>query len=353
MEDVALWAFERDDEEESPPVVLRLSNGREIESAAWFDCNEAQDEHWLPSLGAETWSNLIKLDDVVAFYDRTALDARWRTAFVVCAEENIHLLHIDGELVDEVDTPNGVQSTQKFLQEWEAGYYRLARSSEEVPLVGDEEEEGMEEETRIHRPPVEFDGLDKEARARASFKEREGVSPSHSQLEQEMEATGDGVVVRSVVEAEAVAEQPCNLIYRAVQDLCADLCADTPISGLCVCAVADNGEIATVATVYASDVASYIPHGYVLVVVDGDGTTDPEISLFTWRHLYKCLHMATSNGHLRCLSRDEEDTSDGSMHPFAPSHSAEPDLVEKLKEEAGADEVTFEERCRAPRPQRG
>ena len=236
MEDVALWAFERDDEEESPPVVLRLSNGREIESAAWFDCNEAQDEHWLPSLGAETWSNLIKLDDVVAFYDRTALDARWRTAFVVCAEENIHLLHIDGELVDEVDTPNGVQSTQKFLQEWEAGYYRLARSSEEVPLVGDEEEEGMEEETRIHRPPVEFDGLDKEARARASFKEREGVSPSHSQLEQEMEATGDGVVVRSEWWRPRQWRNSRAISSTAPSKIYARIYARIPLSPACVCA---------------------------------------------------------------------------------------------------------------------
>ena len=68
--------------EEAPQVTLHLGD-REIVSVAWCDLHEEQDADWKPELGVESWTTMTQVDDVVAFFDRTHLDAPWRRAFVV------------------------------------------------------------------------------------------------------------------------------------------------------------------------------------------------------------------------------------------------------------------------------
>ena len=87
-----------EDEEEAPAVILRL-DGCEITSAAWCDRNEDQDANWYPGLSHENWSEHMEQEHVVAFYDRSMLDQRWRKVFVVSATENIHLFFADGSSV--------------------------------------------------------------------------------------------------------------------------------------------------------------------------------------------------------------------------------------------------------------
>ena len=140
--------FDDDDEEDS--VVSLHVGDRVIETASWRDCVEDQDDDWLPALASETFQSLVQVDDVVAFYDRNFLDARWRKCLVYRGEAAIHLFDVDGTPIDESDTPNGVQSFENFEKDFDGGYYKVARaapprSSSDAPNVASNDDDNDDE----------------------------------------------------------------------------------------------------------------------------------------------------------------------------------------------------------------
>ena len=80
----------------------------------------------------------MKANEVVAFYDRVALDGPWRKAFVVCAADSVRLFDVAGDPVDEPDSPGGVQPLDAFLVDWSVGFYKLARTIEELAVDDDD-----------------------------------------------------------------------------------------------------------------------------------------------------------------------------------------------------------------------
>ena len=71
----AIAGYDDEDEEEAPEVTLDIGGGQEITSAAWCDLPEEQaDENWKPALDDKSWVAMMKPNEVVAFYDRVALD---------------------------------------------------------------------------------------------------------------------------------------------------------------------------------------------------------------------------------------------------------------------------------------
>ena len=108
-------------------------------SAAWCDLLEEQaDENWKPALDDKSWVAMMKPNEVVAFYDRVALDGPWRKAFVVCAADSVRLFDVAGDPVDEPDSPGGVQPLDAFLVDWSVGFYKLARTIEELAVDDDD-----------------------------------------------------------------------------------------------------------------------------------------------------------------------------------------------------------------------
>ena len=136
----AIAGYADEDEEEAPAVTLDIGGGQEITSAAWCDLLEDQaDESWRPALNDQSWVATMKPNEVVAFYDRVALDGPWRKAFVVCATDSIRLFDVAGDAVDESDSPGGVQPLDAFLDDWSVGFYVLARTTEELAVDDDDD----------------------------------------------------------------------------------------------------------------------------------------------------------------------------------------------------------------------
>ena len=102
---------------------------------------EDQDEAWLPTLEADTFAELVDDLCVVAFYDRNSLDALWRAVFLVRTGESVHLFDVNGDPIDEKDSPGGVQALSAFLNDYLAGYYKAARVSAELHPEGSSHED--------------------------------------------------------------------------------------------------------------------------------------------------------------------------------------------------------------------
>ena len=68
--------------------------------------------------------------DLVAFEDRQSLSHDWpqRPVYVLVDDENIYLCDDSGALINESDTPGGVQTLDGddgFMAQWREGYYRI------------------------------------------------------------------------------------------------------------------------------------------------------------------------------------------------------------------------------------
>ena len=127
MESLAAYGMEEDEEEDqAQPLrngVTLTVGSKEWTISSWDDVVK---DNVAGFLTLENFKDRTAADDVVAFHDRLLLDDDWRFTFVVRQAECVHLFDEFGAVRDEDDTPDGFQFLDKFLEDWEAGYYQVA-----------------------------------------------------------------------------------------------------------------------------------------------------------------------------------------------------------------------------------